>query len=379
MNTVISFLIVLGVLIFVHELGHFLFAKWMGVGVLKFSLGFGPKLIGWKKGETEYVISIFPLGGYVKMIGQEDLKVQSPDEISEEDKERSFMHKSPAKRAAIVAAGPVFNLLLAFVIFTIVSFNGIHINLSQLGEIAEGTPAKAAGFMKDDIIKSIDGKPIKSWDEMVEIVRKSTGKSLLFAVEREGKQIEIKVTPETKKTKTIFGEEKEVGQIGVMNAGKFIVEKVNPVYAVYYGAIETWRWTELTVVGLVKMAQGIVSVKEIGGPLMIADMAGKAASAGVLSVMIFIALISINLAVINLLPIPILDGGHLLFFAIEGIVNFRKTPEMRKPLDLKKIEFAHRIGLAIIIMLVVFTLYNDIMRYSGQILDFFRKVIGYSV
>ena len=371
MNTVISFLIVLGVLIFVHELGHFLLAKWMGVGVLKFSLGFGPKLIGWKRGETEYVISIFPLGGYVKMIGQEDLKVQSPEEISEEDKERSFIHKSPARRAAIVAAGPVFNLLLAFVIFTIVSFNGIHINLPQLGEIAEGTPAKAAGFMKDDIIKSIDEKPIKSWDEMVEIVRKSTGKSLLFAVEREGKQIEIRVIPETKKTKTIFGEEKEVGQIGVMNAGKFIVEKINPVYAVYYGALETWRWTELTVVGLVKMAQGVVSVKEIGGPLMIADMAGKAASAGVLSVMIFIALVSINLAIINLLPVPILDGGHLLFFAIEGI--------MGKPLDLKKMEIAQRIGLAIIIMLIVFTLYNDIMRYSGQILDFFRMVIGYSV
>ena len=122
-------------------------------------------------------------------------------------------------------------------IFTIVSFNGIHINLPQLGEIAEGTPAKAAGFMKDDIVKSVDGKPIKSWDEMVDIVRKSTGKSLFFAVEREGKQIEIRVIPETKKTKTIFGEEKEVGQIGVMNAGKFIVEKINPIYAVYYGAI----------------------------------------------------------------------------------------------------------------------------------------------
>ncbi len=371
MTTVTSFLIVLGVLVFVHELGHFLFAKWMGVGVLKFSLGFGPKLIGWKRGETEYVISIFPLGGYVKMIGQEDLKVQGPEDISEEEREKSFLHKSPLKRAAIVAAGPVFNFLLAFAIFTIISLNGIHINLPQLGEIAEGTPAKAAGFVKDDIVKSIDGKPIKSWDEMVEIVRKSTGKKLLFAVERDGKQIDITVAPEAKKAKNIFGEEKEVGQIGVMNAGKFIVEKINPVYAVYYGAIETWRWTELTVLGLLKMVQGIVSVKEIGGPLMIADMAGKAASAGVISIMIFIAIVSINLAILNFLPVPILDGGHLLFFAIEGI--------MGKPLDLKKMEIAHRIGLAIIIMLIAFAFYNDIMRYSGEIMKIFRKVVGYSV
>ncbi|MBI5181920.1 MAG: RIP metalloprotease RseP [Nitrospirae bacterium] len=371
MTTVISVLIVLGVLIFVHELGHFLFAKWMGVGVLKFSLGLGPRLIGWKWGETEYAISIIPFGGYVKMIGQDDLKVQSPEEISEEERAKSFIHKSPSRRAAIVAAGPVFNFILAFVIFTIVSLNGIYINLPQLGEITEGTPAKAAGFMKDDIVKSIDGRPIKSWDEMVEIVRRSAGKKLFFAVERDGKQMEINVAPEAKKVKNIFGEENEVGQIGVMNAGRFIVEKTNPLYAVYYGALQTWKLTELTVVGLLKMIQGTVSVKEIGGPLQIAAMSGEAASAGILNLLAFIAVISINLAILNLLPIPVLDGGHLLFFAIEGI--------MGKPLDLKKMEIAQKIGFAILITLIVFAFYNDIMRYSGEIMKIFRKVVGYSV
>jgi regulator of sigma E protease len=372
MTTITAFLAVLSILIFVHELGHFLLAKWMGVGVLKFSMGFGPKLIGWKWGETEYVISIIPFGGYVKMIGQDDMKVQGPDEISEEDRERSFLHKSPLKRSAIVAAGPAFNLLLAFVIFTAVTIiDGIHINIPQFGEITEGSPAASAGFMADDKVISIDGKPIMAWEEMVEIVRKSSNKKLLFVVERNERQIEIAVTPEINKTKTIFGEEIEVGQIGVKNAGKVIVEKVNPIYAVYYGALETGRWTVFVLAGIVKMFQGVVSLKEIGGPLLIADMSGKAASAGIINFIMFIALVSINLAIINLFPVPVLDGGHLLFFLIEGIIG--------KPLDLKKMEIAQRIGLAIIIMLIAIVMYNDLMRYAGNIVKFLREVIGYSV
>lgn len=372
MTTLASIVIVLGVLIFVHELGHFLFAKWMGVGVLKFSMGLGPKLVGWKWGETEYVISVIPFGGFVKMVGQEDLKVQSPDEIKEEDKEKSFLHKGPLKRSAIVAAGPAFNFFLAFVLFTaIVITDGIHINIPQLGEIAENSPAAAAGFIKDDRVVSINGKLIKSWDEMVEIVRESSGKRLMFIVEREGKQVEISATPETKKTKTILGEEIAVGQIGVMNAGKVIAEKVNPVYAVYYGALETWRWSSFIVMGIIKMFQGVVSLKEIGGPMLLADMAGKAASAGVLNLLMFISIVSINLGIINLLPVPVLDGGHLLFFAIEGIIG--------KPLDQKKMEIAQWIGMGIIGLLMAFAIINDAMRYSDGILNFFRKIIGYSV
>lgn len=372
MTTLASIVIVLGVLIFVHELGHFLFAKWMGVGVLKFSMGLGPKLIGWKWGETEYVISAIPFGGFVKMVGQEDLKVQCPDDIKEEDREKSFLHKSPLKRGAIVAAGPVFNLLLAFVIFTAVTIvDGIHINIPQLGEITEGSPAASAGFMADDKVISIDGKPITAWEGMVEIVRKNANKKLLFVVERSGRQIEISVTPETNKTKTLFGEEIAVGQIGVKNAGKVIVEKVNPIYAVYYGALETGRWTAFIIMGIVKMFQGVVSLKEIGGPLLIADMSGKAASAGIINFIMFIALVSINLAIINLFPVPVLDGGHLLFFAIEGIIG--------KPLDQRKMEIAQWIGMGLIGLLMAFAIINDAMRYSDGILNFFRRIIGYSV
>ncbi len=371
MTTILAFLVVLGLLIFFHELGHFLAAKWMGVGVQKFSLGFGPRLLGRRVGETEYVISAVPLGGYVKMIGQEDLKVQTAEEITPEIRQKSFLHKPLSSRMVIVAAGPAFNFLLAFLIFAILHATGVPVNLSHLGEVQPGSAAEAAGLKKGDRVTAIDGQAVRTWDEMVVIVRESPGKPLRFAVEREGRQIDLTVTPELKKTQTLFREEVQVGQIGVMNGGVFVTEQADPFSAIGRGAADTWRWSVLVVTGIVKMIQGTVPVSDIGGPIFIAHMSGQAAQAGVMSLLIFVAIISINLAIINLFPIPILDGGHLLFLAIEGI--------RRKPLNLRMQEVAQQVGLFLIIGLIIFAFYNDLSRFSDDIVRFFKQVVGIMV
>ena len=357
MTTIISFIVLLGLLIFVHELGHFLLAKRLGVGVLKFSLGFGPKLIGKKIGETEYLISAFPLGGYVKMIGEDPGEV-----VSQEDLQRSFQNQPLLRRTAIVAAGPVFNLILAALIFSIVFMTGVPVLTSKLGEISKESPAFSAGLKKGDRIVSIDGTLLRRWDEMVEIIQRSSGVRLTLSIEREGKRFDVPVIPEKKKTRNIFGEEREVGMIGVASGGEFIQEKASPHIAVLKGFGKTIDISILTIVGVVKIIQRIVPADTIGGPILIAQLAGEQASAGLTSFILFTAMISINLGVLNLLPIPILDGGHLFFFLIEAI--------RRKPLSVKMREVAQQIGLFIIIGLMIFAFYNDIMRFlTGKVLN----------
>lgn len=356
MITVISFIILLGILIFVHELGHFLLAKRLGVGVLKFSLGFGPKLIGKKIGETEYLISALPLGGYVKMIGEDPGDVVSP-----EDMERSFQSQPILKRTAIVAAGPIFNLFLAALIFSVVFMTGLPVLTSKIGDIVEGSPAVSAGLENGDRIVAIDGTPVKRWDEMVGIIQKSTGVRLTLTVEREGTRFDVPIIPEKKTSKNIFGEEKKVGMIGVAAGGEFIKEHLSPLKAIVKGFERTIDISALTVVAIVKLIQRVIPAETIGGPLLIAQMAGEQASAGIINFILFTAVISINLGVINLFPIPILDGGHLFFFIIEAV--------RRKPLSIKMRERAQQIGLFIIVALMIFAFYNDIMRFlSGKVL-----------
>ncbi len=357
MTTIFSFIVLLGLLIFVHELGHFLFAKRLGVGVLKFSLGFGPKLIGKKIGETEYLISALPLGGYVKMIGEDPGEV-----VSQENLQRSFQNQPLLKRTAIVAAGPIFNLLLAALIFSVVFMTGVPVITTKIGDILKDSPSASAGLMRGDRIVAIDGTPVSKWDEMVGIIQKSSGVKLMLSVEREGKRFDIPVIPEKKTTKNIFGEDREVGMIGVASGGEIIQERISPPKAILMGFERTVDISVLTVVGIVKLIQRIVPAETIGGPLLIAQLAGEQASAGMTSFILFTAMISINLGILNLLPIPILDGGYLFFFLIEAI--------KRKPLSIKMREIAQQIGLFIIIALMIFAFYNDIMRFlSGKVLN----------
>ena len=348
-TNVISAVIVLGILVFAHELGHFLLAKRLGVGVLTFSLGFGRKLIGKKIGETQYQISAVPLGGFVKLIGE-----NPEEEVKEEDRERSFSAQRIWKRALIVAAGPFFNFFLAAALFSLVNLFGIPFFPAKIGELSPGLPAEQAGLKKGDLVLFLDGVAVSKWDELHKIIRGSKGKELTIKVKRGAETLELKVTPQASKTKNLFGEEESVFMIGITPAEEVLVEKVNPLVAIGMGFAQTWNGVKLTVVSIIKLIGRVIPAKTIGGPILIAQLAGEQAKRGVVSFILFMAILSINLGVINLFPIPILDGGHFLFLALEAI--------KRKPVSIKKMEIAQQVGLALIILLMLFAFYNDLIR-----------------
>jgi regulator of sigma E protease len=348
--SIFSLIIVLGVLIFFHELGHFLVARMLGVGVERFSLGFGPKLVGKKIGITEYQISAIPLGGYVKMVGE------SPDsELDPSDIPISFTHKHVFKRILIVAAGPLFNILLAMIIFfSIFQISGLLILKPGIGDVNEGSPAYMAGLKKDDLVVSIDGVDISSWEDMANAIMASKGKTLAISVLRGDTILTKNVTPEVKKFKNIFNEDVDRYVIGITASGEIFKKDLNFFQAFSESINQTYQITSLTIKGVVKLFQGTVSPKTLGGPIMIAQMAGQQAKEGVVNLIFFIALISINLAILNFLPIPVLDGGHLLFFFIEAIKG--------SPVSVKVREISQQAGIFVLILLMIYVFYNDIAR-----------------
>jgi len=348
--SIFSLIIVLGVLIFFHELGHFLVARVLGVGVERFSLGFGPKLVGKKIGITEYQISAIPLGGYVKMVGE------SPDsELDPSDIPISFTHKHVLKRILIVAAGPLFNILLAMIIFFgIFQISGLLILKPGIGGVNEGSPAYMAGLKKDDLVVSIDGVEISSWEDMANAIMASKGKTLAISVLRGDTILTKNVTPEVKKFKNIFNEDVDRYVIGITASGEIFKKDLNFFQAFSESINQTYQITALTIKGVVKLFQGTVSPKTLGGPIMIAQMAGQQAKEGVVNLIFFIALISINLAILNFLPIPVLDGGHLLFFFIEAVKG--------SPVSVKVREISQQAGIFVLILLMIYVFYNDIAR-----------------
>ncbi len=354
-TNIFAFVIVLGVLIFFHELGHFLVARFFGVGVEKFSLGFGPKIFGKKVGITEYRVSAIPLGGYVKMVGEEPDTAVEPDQVA-----LSFTHKHVLKRILIVAAGPVFNVLLAVLIFYgIFQISGTIILKPIIGSVQEATPAQAAGLKEGDDIVDINGQPVEAWDQMARIIADSKGSQLAVTIRRDGTSRVVQLTPVLKTTKNIFGEDIPRYVIGITAAGESYTQKLNPLGALTESLIQTYNIIELTVVSVAKIIQGTVSTKTIGGPIMIAELAGQQAKLGATNLLFFIALISVNLAILNILPIPVLDGGHLLFFTIELIIG--------KPVSIRIREVSQQAGMFVLILLMIFVFYNDITRiFSGQ-------------
>jgi regulator of sigma E protease len=353
--TILSTIIVLGILIFVHEFGHFLLAKRLGVGVVTFALGFGAKLIGRKIGETEYKICAIPLGGYVKLIGE-----NPEEEVKEEDRSRSFSCQPIWKRALIISAGPFFNFFLAAVLFSLVNLLiGVPSSpTANIGEVSAGFPAEEAGLRKGDLVLSIDGEQVSEWEDLAQIIRNSKGKELLLKVKRDSEIIDIKVTPKSITDKNIFGEEVKIFRIGITPAEGGSFKRVNPLLAIGTGFLQTWNGIKLTILGIVKLIQRVIPAKEIGSPIMIAKMAGEQAKKGILSLALFTAIISINLGIINLFPIPILDGGHFLFLSLEAV--------LRRPISIKKMEIAQQIGLVFIILLMLFAIRNDVIRYFFQ-------------
>jgi regulator of sigma E protease len=453
-TTVVSFVVVIGILILIHELGHFFVARWTGVGVERFSIGFGPVLLRWRGKETEYALSAIPMGGYVKMMGEE-----SPLEGGaqpEYDPAKAFALKPLWARFLIVFAGPGMNLVLAAVIFAIVLATlGRPVWTPVVGRVTEGTPAAAAGLRTGDVVTAVNGKPIRYWEDLdravsksdghplelrvkrdsaeqtasvtprlrsttdpifrearetwdigagpqlvpqissvsagspaekaglkagdvvlsvagqpvytpedlVEAIRTRPGQSFPMTIERDGKTQTVSVTPDPVKEKSPDGQEREVGRIQAGIATKAVsFAPYGPVEALGQGVVKTWDMTVLTVKGLWKLVSRQIDSSNIGGPIQIATEAGRQAKDGIASLALFTAIISVNLAVLNLLPVPMLDGGHLFFFVIEAILG--------RPLSLQKREAAQRVGFVLLMLLMVYALYNDLVRIDA--FKFFR-------
>jgi regulator of sigma E protease len=347
---IIPFIVVLGILIFFHEFGHFLLAKIFHVKVLKFSLGFGPKIVGKRVGETEYVISALPLGGYVKMLGEND-----DEEVTPEEENRSFGAQHPVSRIAIAAAGPVFNFLLAFLLFYGIYFvSGYPVMTPEVGQVRPNSPADEAGIVKGDIIEYIGGKKVERWEDIKKHITKNPHSALNMVITREGKRITASVVPEMDVVKNIFGEDIKSPLIGIVASGRVESLNVTPLQAIQRATEKTWEVTSLTVMTIVKLFQGVIPFKMVGGPIMIGQLSGDIARENLGYLFPFMAVISINLAILNLLPIPVLDGGMIIFLLIELVIG--------RPISIRKRELAQKIGFFILIVFMAFVFYNDLAR-----------------
>jgi len=354
MTNLLTAVLVLSVMIFIHELGHFLAAKKAGVGVVKFSIGFGPRLWGFRRGETEYLLSAVPFGGYVKMVGDD------PEaEIDEKDREKSFLHKAVWKRMLIVFAGPAFNMISAVFIIYVVYLAGVPALLTIVGTVQEGYPAAAAGLHPGDRIVAVDGKAIETWDELTGIVHQSAGEVRDFTILREGGERGFSITPRSSSTENVFGEEVSIGLIGVTPAEEYTTIRFGPVEAFGMSLDWTWSMIRLTLVGLFKMIRGVVPADNLGGPIMIVQAAGRSAERGLLNLLYFVAYVSVALGLFNLFPIPVLDGGHLLFFFIEALRG--------RPLSLRKREILQQAGLVILLALMLYATKNDVFRIIQEV------------
>lgn len=355
LTTIIAIIIVLGGLIFFHELGHFLMARIFGIGVSTFSLGFGPKILKHKAGKTEYALSLVPLGGYVALVGESDAS-DLPQGFSMAE---SFATRPAWQRLLVIASGPVANILLAWILcWTLAFVWGTPVLEPVVGAVMADSPAQKAGLASGDRIEAIDGKKIDSWEAMSKAIAQSNGQPMQIEVLRkdngEETLIELTLTAEKSTRKTIFGEDETAWLIGV-RAGNAVSTHPDTFWeSAISGAKQTWTMVSLTWQSFVKLAQRVVPLDQVGGPIMIAQMVGEQAHQGLAGLLALTALISVNLGILNLLPIPVLDGGQIVFCIYEII--------FRKPLPLKAQEYATRAGLFLLIALMVLATFNDVWR-----------------
>ena len=365
---IIPFLFVLTIVVFFHELGHFLVARWAGVKVLTFSLGFGPELAGFNdRHGTRWKISAIPLGGYVKFFGDESeastpASSETLDRMTAEERAGSFHHKKVGPRAAIVAAGPIANFILAIVIFTcLFTFFGKPSTTARVDKIEANSAAAKAGFEVGDVVTAIDGKTIGSFSDMQRIVGVRAGETLNFSVKRGDSMLQLKGTPEFREVKDSFGNVHRLGVLGITRAtspGDVVTERVDPATAAWLGVKETWFVVERTLSYIGGVFTGREAADQVGGPLRIAQISGQVATIGVVALIHLAAVLSISIGLLNLFPVPLLDGGHLLFYAVEAIRG--------RPLSERAQEMGFRIGLGLVLMLMVFATYNDILHLAAS-------------
>lgn len=347
-TSIIAIVLVLGGLIFFHELGHFVVARIFGMGVKAFSLGFGPKLAGFTSGQTDYKLSLIPLGGYVALAGE-----QGEDEPDFPD-DKLFSNRPAWQRLCVVAAGPFFNFLLAFIIYWFLALaQGQAVVLPLVGGVLPDSPAAEAGFVKDDMVTAIDGAPVDSWTQMVETIRAAEGRPLAVEVDRAGQRLTLTVTPRVNTYKNLFGENVTVPMVGINQAGQVRFEPIDGV-GVAAAFQHTWYMSKVVVKGFVSILERLIPVESVGGPIMLAQMVHQSAQSGFFDLLGMMALISINLAIINLLPIPVLDGGHILFFGLEIV--------FRRPLNDRWKSMSMRIGLLLLLLLMSLAIFNDVRR-----------------
>ena len=371
LTTVIAVVVVLGGLIFFHELGHFAVARGLGMGVSTFSLGFGPKILKYRKGKTEYALSLVPLGGYVALVGESDPK-DIPEGFTEKE---SFALRPAWQRLLVVAAGPAANIILAWLLcWTLALGWGTPVLLPQVGGVVQNGPADKAGIQPGDTIVSINGAAVANWQAMADAITQSNGKTLAVTLSRpdtapqaddqtradeaaqpeQGMIISVELTPERSIRKTIFGEEESAWLIGIRNSGAVRLVQHGFADAAIAGAGQTADMVSLTWQSFVKLAERVVPLDQVGGPIMIMQMVGKQAHEGLAGLLALAALISINLGILNLLPIPVLDGGQIVFCLWEII--------FRRPLNARLQDYAMRAGIALLVALMLLATYNDLWR-----------------
>jgi regulator of sigma E protease len=351
LHTLASFALVLGVLVFIHELGHYLAARWRGIHVEAFSIGFGPALLAWTDGHgTVWKLCALPLGGFVKMHGMAvniadenaiDQTVTRPGE--------AYFEKTVLSRSIVTAAGPIANFVLAAVLFTaLYAAIGQQVPLPVIGDITPGSSAAVAGLKTGDLVRTVDGQRMMEFDDLRRVVAANAGHTLSFSVHRGTADITVPVLIEPATPGDM-----SVGRLGV-KSGEIATVRLGLGAALAAGLTQTWQVLWQTLLGLVHIITTGHGVNELGGPIAIADLSGKVADLGVASMVSFIAMLSINLGLVNLLPIPILDGGHLMFYAAEALRG--------RPLPARALDYGYRVGFAIIGSLFIFISWNDLVH-----------------
>jgi regulator of sigma E protease len=355
-------LFVFSLVVFFHELGHFLVARWCGVRVLVFSIGFGPELFGFDdRHGTRWKIAAVPLGGYVKFLGDENA-ASVPDhasvaKMSDADRRESFVDQPVGRRSAVVAAGPIANFLLAIVIFaSLFALFGKPSMVARVDTVQAGSAAESAGFKPGDIVLSINGSRIETFSDMQRIVSRSAGETLTVVVNRGGVEVTMTAVPKLQEIKDALGNVHRIGILGIGRSsapGEQQYEPVSPLQAVTLGVKETWFVLEGTLSYVGRIFVGREAADQVGGPIRIAEVSYQVfALGGIVDLLRLTAVLSISIGLLNLFPIPLLDGGHLLFYAIEKLRG--------RPLSERAQEVGFRIGLALVVMLMIFATYNDI-------------------